>query len=153
MKALLQRVSWAEVHVDGSSVGRIEKGLLVFLGVCRSDTKEDCKGLVEKISQLRIFSNGEGKFDLSVLEVGGSILVVSQFTLYGDSSKGRRPNFQEAAPPDQAKEIYETFLAELKARSIPFASGQFQASMDVSLCNDGPVTLMIDYPNPKGKSS
>lgn len=148
MKALLQRVSWAEVHVEGSSVGRIEKGLLVFLGLSRGDTKEDCKGLIDKISQLRIFSNSEkkGKFDLSVLDVGGSLLVVSQFTLYGDCSRGRRPSFSEAAPPEQAKEIYEAFLGELKARSIPFASGQFQASMDVSLCNDGPVTLMIDYP-------
>ena len=132
------------VHQHRVGVGRIERGLLVFLGIARGDSKSHCKSLIDKIHGLRIFSNPEGKFDLSVQDIGGSLLVVSQFTLMGDASKGRRPSFQNAAPRDEARTLYEYFLEELDSRGISHAKGQFQASMQVSLCNDGPVTLMLE---------
>lgn len=146
MKALVQRVIWAEVRVKGSVVGRIEQGLLVFLGIARGDCLSQVDTLVDKIANLRIFPNEEGRFDRSVRDVEGSILAVSQFTLLGDCSKGRRPNFQAAAPPETAEPLYQAFIEKLKETGILTATGIFQAHMEVVSVNDGPVTLMIDMP-------
>ncbi len=153
MKALIQRVQRAEVRVDDRTVGQIGKGLLVFLGVGLEDTPQGSDELVEKIIHLRIFENPQGKFDRSVLDVGGEILVVSQFTLYADCSKGRRPSFTKAAPPSKAQELYDGFLNRLKAKGIPVASGLFGAKMEVHLVNDGPVTLMLETPISSGRGS
>ncbi|HZO72924.1 MAG TPA: D-aminoacyl-tRNA deacylase [Ktedonobacteraceae bacterium] len=144
MKALLQRVSLASVTVDGQIVGRIGQGLLVLLGVGQGDGETQVKALVEKIIHLRIFGDDEGKMNRSLLDVGGQALVVSQFTLYADARKGRRPSFSEAAPPARAEELVERFKAALGAYGIEVASGIFGAHMDVSLINDGPVTIMLD---------
>lgn len=145
MRALLQRVSSARVLVDGEIIGEIGRGLLVFVGVGRDDTIDDVKYLAAKICDLRVFESDAGKsMDRSVLDVGGSVLVVSQFTLYGDVRKGRRPSFDGAAPPDDARRLYEEFVRELRATHLPVATGEFQAMMQVELVNDGPVTLLID---------
>jgi D-tyrosyl-tRNA(Tyr) deacylase len=144
MRAILQRVSEARVQIDGETVGEIGRGLLVLLGVSKSDTAEQARWLADKIVSLRIFNDADGKMNLDLAEVGGAILVVSQFTLYGDCSKGRRPSFIDAAPPETAIPVYEEFINAVKAHGIPTATGRFGAMMQVSLINDGPVTLILD---------
>ena len=145
MRAVVQRAKRAEVRVDHQVTGKIERGLLVFLGVGREDDRRDLEYLADKIVNLRIFEDGEGKMNLSVLETGGSILVVSQFTLYGDCRRGKRPSYSSAARPEQAQKLYDEFVEYLKGKyDIRVETGIFQASMDVELINEGPVTLMID---------
>ncbi len=144
MKAVIQRVSQASVVVDGEQVGAIEQGLLVFLGVGRSDTSKDVEYLANKIVGLRIFEDENGKLNLSVQDIGGRALIVSQFTLWGDCRKGRRPSFVEAAPPDIAEKLYLEFVEKVAAHNVPTATGRFRAMMDVHLVNDGPVTLILD---------
>lgn len=146
MKALVQRVASASVGVDGSTVGHINRGLLVFLGVSREDSEEDARYLANKIANLRIFPSEEGEFDLSALEVGGEVLVVSQFTLLADSRKGRRPSFTQAAPPDRAKELYEFFIEQVRSAHLKVETGMFQQYMLVEIHNDGPVTLWLESP-------
>ncbi|HPT83002.1 MAG TPA: D-aminoacyl-tRNA deacylase [Limnochordia bacterium] len=143
MRAVVQRVKQASVAVDGAVVGEIAHGLLVFLGVGQGDTSADAKYLAGKIAGLRLFSDEQGKMNLDVRDVGGAVLAVSQFTLYGDCRRGRRPSFSGAAAPDVAQALYEEFVAELKASGVPVATGRFQAHMEVSLVNDGPVTLLV----------
>jgi D-tyrosyl-tRNA(Tyr) deacylase len=147
MRAVIQRVSRADVKVEDKVVGSIEAGLLVYLGIHQSDGPELLPALADKIVNLRIFPNEEGRFDRSVLDVGGSLLIISQFTLYGDCRKGRRPNFQDAAPPEKARALYEQFLECAAGKGIRVAAGVFQAHMDVSSVNDGPVTIIMDLPN------
>ncbi|GIW79351.1 MAG: D-aminoacyl-tRNA deacylase [Gemmatales bacterium] len=144
MRAVLQRVSRAKVAVEGEVVGEIGHGLLVLLGVTHADTPEQARWLADKISQLRVFEDDQGKMNRSVIDVGGSILVVSQFTLFGDCSKGRRPSFVTAAPPELAIPLYESFIDAVKAQGIPTATGRFGAMMQVELVNEGPVTLILD---------
>lgn len=145
MKLVVQRVSSASVTVDGRTVGEIDKGFLILLGVAEEDTKEDAITLAKKVAVLRVFPNDEGKMDRSLLDIDGEALVVSQFTLYGDCSKGRRPNFQDAASPGHAEEIYETFCSALYEAGIRrVATGEFGAAMRVTLCNEGPVTLILE---------
>ena len=144
MRAVLQRVDRASVEADGAIVGAIDSGLLVLLGVTKGDSQAQADYLAEKILNLRIFSDDEGKMNRSVLDTSGGILVVSQFTLYGDCRKGRRPSFDNAAPPEDARALYEYFVGRVKAAGVPVATGVFQASMKVSLVNDGPVTFVLD---------
>ena len=144
MRAVLQRVSEAQVRVEGGIVGEIGRGLLVLLGVGQGDSVEDARFLAEKTAGLRIFEDAQGKMNLSVEEVGGAILVVSQFTLYGDCRQGRRPGFSAAAPPDLANALYERFVDLLRERRLTVATGVFQSEMAVTLVNDGPVTLLLD---------
>ncbi len=144
MKALLQRVREARVEVDGTITGAIGTGLLILLGVSRTDTKPDADYLTEKIAGLRIFPDEQDRMNRSVTEIGGSVLVVSQFTLYGDCGRGRRPSFDEAAPPEEARALYEYFVERLRAMSVKTETGVFQASMQVFLVNDGPVTLLVE---------
>ena len=144
MRAVIQRVKSARVSVDGNTRGRIEQGLLVFLGVGKGDGPEDADYLASKISGLRIFSDTTGKFDRSVRDVKGQVLIVSQFTLYGDCRKGRRPSFTEAAPPEIAQDLYDYFVERVRREGVPVESGTFQAMMEVHLVNDGPVTLLLD---------
>ena len=144
MRALVQRVRSAHVQVEGETTGQIGAGLLVFLGVTHQDDATDLAYLVGKISRLRIFSDQNGKMNRSVQDIGGSILVVSQFTLYGDTRRGNRPGFDQAAKPDLAEQLYEQFCQALQALGIPVATGRFAADMQIALVNDGPVTLMID---------
>ncbi len=144
MRAVVQRVSSASVTVAGEVVGAIGPGLLVLLGVRTDDTQEDVVVTAGKIVGLRIFEDAEGKMNRSLAEAGGAMLVVSQFTLYGDCRKGRRPSFIDAARPEQANALYESFCAEVRGQGIPVETGRFQQHMDVSLVNDGPVTLLID---------
>lgn len=144
MKALLQRVSEARVTVNSKIIGEIGTGWLILLGVGKADSEAEIPKLSEKILGLRLFSDVDGKFNLSVQDVGGQILVVSQFTLFADCSRGRRPGFSNAAPPDVAKELYERFVAELRKSDVTVATGEFGADMKVTLVNDGPVTIMLD---------
>jgi len=144
MRAVVQRVKESRVEVKKRVVGRIGSGLLVLLGVGQDDTVKDCEYLANKISNLRIFSDEKGFMNLSVLDTGGAALVVSQFTLWGDCRKGRRPSFAKAAPPETARELYEHFVELLKRKGLLVATGMFQEMMDVHLINDGPVTLMLD---------
>lgn len=144
MRAVIQRVSQASVSVDGAVVGRIGTGLLVLLGVARGDDEAAAEYLAEKTAGLRIFEDDTGKMNRSVAEAGGSVLVVSQFTLYGDVRKGKRPSFDRAAPPEPANRLYEHFVAQLRAAGIQCETGRFQAMMDVELVNDGPVTILLD---------
>ena len=144
MRAVVQRVKEARVVVDGSTVGSIPRGLLVFLGVEKADDKKDADYLVSKIINLRIFKDNEHKFNLSLQDVKGAILVVSQFTLLGDCRKGRRPSFTDAALPDKARDLYDYFITSVATHNLSVASGEFQAMMDVSLVNDGPVTMLLD---------
>ncbi|MEF3274666.1 MAG: D-tyrosyl-tRNA(Tyr) deacylase [Chloroflexus sp.] len=144
MRAVLQRVTQASVTVDGVVVGAIGRGLLILLGIAQTDTNDDVELLADKIANLRIFSDEEGKFNLSLLDVGGAALVVSQFTLYADTRKGRRPSFTAAAPPAIAAPLVDAFAAALRTRTIPVATGVFGAMMQVALVNDGPVTIVID---------
>ena len=144
MRALLQRVTRAEVAVDGLSIGAIDGGLLILLGVGHRDTARDAASLAAKIATLRVFEDDAGKTNLSVLDVAGAALVVSQFTLYADTRKGRRPSFTAAAHPDAARELVERFRQDLEAQGVPTLGGSFGASMQVSLVNDGPFTLMLE---------
>ena len=144
MKAILQRVSSAKVEVDGKMVGNIGRGLLVFICAVKGDTEKDLDYLVKKISQLRIFEDEQGKMNLSVGDVKGSLLVVSQFTLAASTRKGNRPSFDSAELPDRAKEMYENFVQRMRDMGFPVETGVFAAMMDVTLVNDGPVTIGID---------
>ena len=144
MRACVQRVSEAHVSVDEQIVGRIGRGLLVLLGVARDDSEQDAEYLAEKTTGLRIFAGDAGKMNRSVLEAGGGMLVVSQFTLLGDCRKGRRPSYIDAAEPALAERLYEDFVADIRRRGIPVAAGRFRAHMDVALVNDGPVTILLD---------
>jgi D-tyrosyl-tRNA(Tyr) deacylase len=144
VRAVIQRVTSARVHVGATTVGEIGAGLLVLVGVSRSDTEADAKYIAGKIRDMRVFE-GDGKpMDRSVVDVGGSVLVVSQFTLYGDMRKGRRPSFDEAASPELARALYDAVVRELRTAQVPVATGQFQAMMRVELVNDGPVTVLVD---------
>jgi D-tyrosyl-tRNA(Tyr) deacylase len=145
MRAVVQRVTAARVLVAGRVVGEIGRGLLVLLGVARDDTPQDVTYVAAKIRDMRIFDGEDGRPNhRSVVDVGGAVLLVSQFTLYGDLRKGRRPSFDAAAPPDEARQLYEDLVRELTAAAVPVATGEFRASMQVELVNDGPVTMLID---------
>src|SRR5262245_3821083 len=144
MRACVQRVSQAHVTVDGQVTGRIERGLLVLLGVAAGDTEDDARQLAQKTVELRIFPDDEGKMNRPLVEAGGAMLVVSQFTLLGDCRKGRRPSFVDAAPPDEAQRLYEQFVAAASEHGIHVETGRFREHMDVALVNDGPVTLLLD---------
>lgn len=144
MRAVVQRVTQAAVTVDGQVVGEIGAGMLVLLGVAEGDTNNDLHYLVDKLVNLRIFEDEAGKMNRSLLDTGGAMLVVSQFTLLGDCRRGRRPGFDDAANPATAEALYELFTAEVRQRGVPTAQGRFRAQMSVALVNDGPVTLLLD---------
>jgi D-tyrosyl-tRNA(Tyr) deacylase len=144
MRVLLQRVSRAEVRVEGTVIGRIGRGYCLLVGFTHDDTQATCTWMADKIAGLRLFNDREGKMNLGLEEVGGGALVVSQFTLYSDASKGRRPSFIEAARPEYAIPLYERFISLLRERGIDVATGSFGAMMDVELVNDGPVTLWLE---------
>ncbi|HEX8367572.1 MAG TPA: D-aminoacyl-tRNA deacylase [Pyrinomonadaceae bacterium] len=144
MRAVLQRVSRARVTVGGETVGEIGKGILVLLGISREDTEKEAIYLLEKTLNLRIFEDADGKMNLSLPEISGALLVVSQFTLYGDARKGRRPSFIEAAAPAEANRLYEFFAAQARKQIAKVETGKFQAMMEVELVNDGPVTILLD---------
>jgi D-tyrosyl-tRNA(Tyr) deacylase len=144
MRAVVQRVSEARVRIDGEECGRIAAGLLVYLGVGDQDTRKDMEYLAEKITHLRIFPDSQGKMNLSALEAGAEILVVSQFTLYGDTRKGRRPSYCHAAAPESAEQYYLELVEKLRAQGFRVETGRFAALMDVAYTNHGPVTILID---------
>jgi D-tyrosyl-tRNA(Tyr) deacylase len=144
MRAVIQRVTQARVQVEGNTVGEISSGLLTLLGVARDDGDEDADYLAEKIINLRVFNDEQGKMNHSLLETGGAMLVVSQFTLYGDVRRGRRPSYTEAAEPEMANALYEYFVGRVRTMGIKVETGVFQATMQVSLINDGPVTILLD---------
>lgn len=144
MKALLQRVTGASVTIGREEVGRIGPGLVVFLGVASGDTEKDAQYLAQKMVNLRIFADEEGKFNLSARDINAELLLVSQFTLLADTRKGRRPSFIEAAPPAQAEKLFEYFVAQTRASGLKVATGRFQEYMQVEIHNDGPVTIMLD---------
>jgi len=145
VRAVVQRVASARVLVDGRVTGEIGRGLLVLLGVGRDDAEADIVATAAKVRQLRVFESEDGKpMDRSVEAINGAVLVVSQFSLYGDVRKGRRPSFDAAAPPAEAKGIYESFVRELRSAGLPVSTGEFQATMQVELVNDGPVTILVD---------
>lgn len=146
MRALLQRVSTARVEIANETVGAIDAGLLVFLAVYPADGDEQVEWLLDKLLNLRVFADADGRMNLSVRDIGGGVLLVSQFTLAGDTRRGRRPGFSAAAPPAQAEALYERFLARLRAEHPKVAAGRFGADMQVHLVNDGPVTLLVDTP-------
>ena len=144
MRAVVQRVSRAEVSVNGNIAGEIGMGLLVLLGVGQADTEADAAYLAEKISGLRIFEDEVGKMNRSVQDAGGSVLAVSQFTLYGDVRRGKRPSFDDAAPPEKARQLYEFFVEQIRAAGLRCETGRFQETMQVELVNEGPVTILLD---------
>ncbi len=144
MRLVIQRVREASVTVNNGTTGSIRTGLLVLLGVSRTDTVEDADYLTGKLLGLRVFSDEDGKMNRDVREAGGSLLIVSQFTLYGDCRKGRRPSFDQAAPPEQAQDLYNYFVESAKRGPVPVETGVFQAMMQVHIVNDGPVTILID---------
>jgi D-tyrosyl-tRNA(Tyr) deacylase len=144
MRAVVQRVSRAEVRVDGAVIGRVGRGLLVLVGAADDDAEADVAYLADKVVGLRIFADENGQMNKSLAEVGGGLLVVSQFTLYGDCRKGRRPSFVKAMAPGPAEQLYERFVAAARASGVPVETGRFRAMMDVELVNDGPVTLLVD---------
>jgi D-tyrosyl-tRNA(Tyr) deacylase len=144
MRLIIQRVTEASVTVNNGTTGSIRTGLLVFLGVSRTDTVEDADYLTGKLLGLRIFPDADGKMNRDVREAGGSLLIVSQFTLYGDCRKGRRPSFDRAAPPEQAQDLYNYFVESAKRGPVPVETGVFQAMMQVHIVNDGPVTILMD---------
>jgi D-tyrosyl-tRNA(Tyr) deacylase len=144
MRAVVQRVTGARVEVAGDIVGEIADGFLVLLGVARDDAQTDADYLAEKIVNLRVFTNGQGKMNLSLSDMGGAVLVVSQFTLYADTRRGRRPSYIDAAEPDKANALYEYFVERVRAQGIKVETGVFQVMMKVSLINDGPVTILLD---------
>jgi D-tyrosyl-tRNA(Tyr) deacylase len=147
MRAILQRVSRARVTAGGRTTGEIGAGLLVLLGVRKGDGEAEAEYLADRVAGLRIFSDPEGKMNLSLLDTGGAMLVVSQFTLYGDTRKGRRPGFDDAAPPETARRLYEHFVAKARERGIQVETGEFQAMMTVELANEGPVTFIVESRN------
>ncbi len=153
MRAVIQRVNEAQVSVDGECIGQIGKGFVVLLGITTNDTQAEADYLSDKIIGLRIFSDEAGKFNLSLQDVRGELLIVSQFTLYGDTRKGRRPSFLAAAGTDIALPLYEYFVDNIRRRSVPVATGRFQADMAVQLINDGPVTLILDSDERQAKKS
>jgi D-tyrosyl-tRNA(Tyr) deacylase len=144
LKALIQRVNQASVSVDGEVVGKIGQGFVVLVGIASEDTEKDIDYLVDKIAQLRIFSDADGKFNISALEIGGEMLLISQFTLLADTRKGRRPSFVGAAPPQQAESLFNLFVERMRRTGLKVATGRFQAHMLVEIHNDGPVTVMLD---------
>lgn len=144
MRAVIQRVSRAKVSVEGEITGEIGKGILVLLGISREDSEKEAVYLLEKTLNLRIFEDADEKMNLSLLDIAGELLVVSQFTLYGDARRGRRPSFIEAAAPEKANELYEFFVSEARKQIAKVGTGRFQAMMDVELVNDGPVTILLD---------
>jgi D-aminoacyl-tRNA deacylase len=144
MRAVVQRVSRAQVTVDSEVAARIDRGLLVLLGVAATDQESDADYLAGKIAGLRIFEDENNKMNLSVAEISGAVLVVSQFTLYGDVRRGKRPSFDDAAPPQRARELYEYFVERIRAAGLPCQTGRFQEVMQVELVNDGPVTILLD---------
>jgi D-tyrosyl-tRNA(Tyr) deacylase len=144
VRAILQRVRTSSVSVSGEIIGEIGPGILALIGVCPEDTEREVRHLAEKISHLRIFPDDDGKMSRSLLDAGGEMLIISQFTLYGDCRKGRRPSFTGAAPPDLAEGLVNQFVAEVEKLGVPTATGRFGAMMDIELINDGPVTLMLD---------
>lgn len=144
MRAVVQLVNHASVTVEGELTGKIDKGLLVFLGVAEGDTQKDLQYIIDKVVGLRIFEDAEGKMNLSVKDVGGAILAVSQFTLYGDCRHGKRPSFTTAAKPEAANEVYEQFVAGCQSAGVPVETGRFRTHMLVDLENDGPVTILLD---------
>jgi D-aminoacyl-tRNA deacylase len=144
MRAVVQRVSQAKVTVNGEITGEITEGLLVLLGVARDDTEADAIYLAEKIAGLRVFEDDQEKMNRSVQDVGGSILAVSQFTLYGDVRRGKRPSFDDAAPPEKARQLYEFFVEKIRSIGLRCETGRFQAMMKVELVNEGPVTILLD---------
>jgi D-tyrosyl-tRNA(Tyr) deacylase len=145
MRAVIQRVTKASVTVDGWVIGSIERGFLVLVGVTHGDTRAEADWLARKIAGLRLFEDEAGKMNLGLTDIDGSVLVVSQFTLYGDASKGRRPSFIDAARPEQAIPLYEAFIAALRDRGLRVATGEFGADMQVTIHNDGPVTLILEH--------
>jgi D-tyrosyl-tRNA(Tyr) deacylase len=144
VRAVVQRVSRAEVRVEGRAAGRIERGLAVLLGVSREDGEEDARQLADKVAALRVFDDPAGKMNLALGEVGGGVLVVSQFTLLGDARKGNRPSFVEAAAPEAANALYERFCARIREKGLRVETGVFRAAMEVELVNEGPVTILLD---------
>ena len=144
VRAVVQRVSRAEVRVDGKATGSVGRGLAVLLGVAREDGDDDARLLADKVAALRIFEDPAGKMNLALAEVGGGVLVVSQFTLLGDARKGNRPSFVDAAGPEAANALYEHFCALLREKGLPLATGVFRAEMEVELVNEGPVTILLD---------
>ncbi len=144
MRAVLQRVTSARVVVDGEIIGEIESGLVILLGIAHDDTEQDVKYLIEKIVGLRVFDDADGRMNLSIRETGGALLVVSQFTLYGDVRRGRRPSWIEAAQPEVAEPLYESFVTEARRSVEQVETGSFRAMMQVELVNDGPVTILLD---------
>ena len=144
MRAVVQRVERAVVSVDGETVGEMGAGLLALVGVARDDGPDDARQLADKLVHLRVFRDAQDKMNLSLLDTGGSLGSVSQFTLLGDARKGRRPSWVEAAPPEQAEPLIELAIAEARSRGVPVITGRFRARMQVELCNDGPVTLLLD---------
>jgi D-tyrosyl-tRNA(Tyr) deacylase len=144
LRAVVQRVKNSEVKVDDNIIGSIDSGLLVFLGIGNEDGMDDIDYLIDKIVNLRVFEDQEGKMNLSALDLEKEIMIISQFTLYGDCRKGRRPSFFDAAPPDQAERLYDVFVNKIKNYDLKIATGEFQAMMDIDLVNDGPVTLLLD---------
>lgn len=153
MRILLQRVSRAEVKVEGELLSSIGPGLLIFLGVTHGDDRPGADWLANKAAGLRIFNDEKGKMNVSVEEAGGEVLVVSQFTLYGDCRRGRRPAFELAGPPKMANELYEYFMGRLVAKGLKVSGGRFAAHMEVALINDGPVTFLLEYPQPGTQSA
>ncbi len=146
MRLLIQRVTRAEVRVDGVMKGAIGPGILALIGIARNDSERDADYMLEKLANLRIFPDAEGKMNLSALDTAAGLLIVSQFTLYGDCRKGRRPGFDGAAPPDRARQLYDYFVACARTTGLTVQTGIFQAHMEVELTNDGPVTLMLESP-------
>jgi D-aminoacyl-tRNA deacylase len=144
MRACVQRVHESSVTVAGERIATIARGMLVLLGIATVDTDDDVSAMADKLATLRIFDDAQGKMNLAIGDVGGAMLVVSQFTLLGDTRRGRRPSYSDAAPPEQAERQYEALVDALRARNIPVQTGKFRAMMDVALVNDGPVTLLID---------
>jgi D-tyrosyl-tRNA(Tyr) deacylase len=152
MRALIQRVTEAKVNIDDSTIGSIRKGLLAFVGISRNDTTLDADYVLGKVLGLRIFPDDEGKMNRNVEEAGGALLLVSQFTLYGDCRKGRRPSFDNAAPPEQALVLYNYFVESARRGPVPVETGVFQADMQVHLINDGPVTIWIESERPSSRA-
>ncbi len=144
MRAVLQKVSRAKVSVKGATVGEIGKGIVVFLGVAKRDSEKDAIYLLEKTLNIRVFEDAAGKMNFSLLDIRGELLVVSQFTLFGDTRRGRRPSFIEAAPPEKANSLYELFVGEARKQIETVQTGRFQAMMEIELINDGPVTILLD---------
>jgi D-aminoacyl-tRNA deacylase len=144
MRLLIQRVSGAKVTVDASTIGSIGTGLLVFIGISLVDSREDADYLLDKLAGIRIFPDADGKMNLNIEQAGGSLLLISQFTLYADCRRGRRPSFDQAAPPDQARIFYDYFIEQAKRLPVPVETGRFQEAMQVELINQGPVTIWMD---------